>query len=81
MYPAEQVHVYTFTPCVQVPPYRQGDDAHSFTSLSQRAPTKPATQVHLYKLCLSVETDVESVHVAPFAHGDDEHSLMSASQL
>ncbi len=34
-------------PCEQVPPLRQGDEAHSLRSVWQVVPVKPGAQVHV----------------------------------
>jgi hypothetical protein len=67
-----------------LPALRHGDEAHSFTSVAQLYPTKPASQAHAYlpkATGLARITDDESVHTALFAHGIDEHSFTSTSQF
>ena len=52
---------------------RHGFDEHSFTSVEQLLPEKPAGQTQEYELAAST-------HVAPLTHGYDEHSFTSTSQ-
>ena len=56
-----------------VPPFRQGYDPHSFTSVPQLKSLNPAPHTQPY-------ANTASTHVDPFLHGYDEHSSMSISQ-
>ena len=74
-YPAAQAHEYAPILCVQVAPFRHGDDAHSSASASQLMPAYPKAQVHVYT------NDPCCEHVAPFTHGELSHGKRSVSHL
>ena len=61
---------------MHVPPFKHGDDPHSFTSVSHASPVNPAAHTHRNTFAL-----LSCQHVAPFRHGDDSHSFRSVSQI
>jgi hypothetical protein len=66
---------------MQVPPFTQGYEPHSFWLNSQWLPAQPFVQVHLYCTTHAAALHAPSAQVAPFMHGVDEHSLMAEQAL
>ena len=59
---------------MQVPPFRQGPDAQSSTSVSQVTPMYPGAQAQ-------VNESTPSVQVPPFRQGAEAQSSTSVSQV